>query len=161
MNLANKKGLRFKEEKEWDYQSIRKLLTNPVYKGERIFHSKGEPIIRRVPEIQIVSDSTWDSVQRRIKEIGVRKVLGASMSSIVSLLSRHFIKLVLIANAIAWPLAWFTINKWMEGYAYRLPMSWWVFILAGFMALVIALATVSLLAMKAAAANPVTSLRSE
>jgi site-specific DNA recombinase len=69
VNLANKKGLRFKEEKEWDYQSIRKLLTNPVYKGERIFHSKGEPIIRRVPEIQIVSDSTWDSVQRRIKEI--------------------------------------------------------------------------------------------
>ena len=101
------------------------------------------------------------SAERRIKEIGVRKVLGASMSSIVSLLSRHFIKLVLIANAIAWPLAWFTINQWMEGYAYRLPMSWWVFILAGFMALVIALATVSLLAMKAAAANPVTSLRSE
>jgi len=101
------------------------------------------------------------SAERRIKEIGVRKVLGASMSSIVTLLSTHFIKLVLIANGIAWPLAWFTINKWMEGYAYRLPMSWWVFLLAGFMALIIALATVSLLAMKAAAANPVTSLRSE
>ena len=83
------------------------------------------------------------------------------MSSIVSLLSGHFIKLVLIANAIAWPLAWFTVNKWMEDYAYRLPISWWVFILSGMIALIIALATVSLLAMKAAAANPVTSLRSE
>jgi putative ABC transport system permease protein len=101
------------------------------------------------------------SAERRIKEIGVRKVLGASMSSIVSLLSTHFLKLVLIANAIAWPIAWFTVNKWMEDYAYRLPMSWWVFILAGMIALIIALATVSLLAMKAAAANPVTSLRSE
>ncbi len=101
------------------------------------------------------------SAERRIKEIGVRKVLGASMSSIVSLLSTHFLKLVLVANAIAWPLAWFTVNKWMEDYAYRLPMSWWVFILSGMIALIIALTTVSLLAMKAAAANPVTSLRSE
>jgi len=101
------------------------------------------------------------SAERRIKEIGVRKVLGASMSSIVSLLSRHFIKLVLIANAIAWPLAWFSVNHWMQDYAYRLPMSWWVFVLAGVAALAIALATVSLLAMKAAAANPVESLRTE
>ena len=101
------------------------------------------------------------SAERRIKEIGVRKVLGASMTSIVSLLSRHFIKLVIIANAIAWPLAWFTINRWMQDYAFRLPMSWWVFLLAGIIALIIALATVSLLAMRAARANPVESLRSE
>ena len=70
------------------------------------------------------------SAERRIKEIGVRKVLGASMASIVSLLSKHFIRLVLIANAIAWPLAWYTVNHWMQDYAYRLPMSWWVFFLA-------------------------------
>jgi putative ABC transport system permease protein len=101
------------------------------------------------------------SAERRIKEIGVRKVLGASSSSIVSLLSKHFIWLVLIANAIAWPLAWLTVNKWMQDYAYRVPMSWWVFALAGFIALGIALLTVSVLAMKAAMANPVTSLRSE
>jgi putative ABC transport system permease protein len=101
------------------------------------------------------------SAERRIKEIGVRKVLGASLSSIVSLLSRHFLRLVLIANAIAWPLAWYAVNKWMDGYAYRLPMSWWIFLVSGFIALVIALVTVSLLAMKAAMANPVTSLRSE
>jgi putative ABC transport system permease protein len=101
------------------------------------------------------------SAERRIKEIGVRKVLGASLTNIVSLLSVHFIRLVLIANAIAWPLAWFSIHKWMEDYAYRLPMSWWVFIAAGLAALLIALATVSLLALRAARANPVQSLRSE
>ena len=101
------------------------------------------------------------SAERRIKEIGVRKVLGASMTSIVTLLSKHFIKLVIIANAIAWPLAWFTVNRWMQDYAYRLEMSWWVFVLSGVAALAIALVTVSFLAMKAAAANPVESLRSE
>ena len=83
------------------------------------------------------------------------------MTSIVTLLSKHFIKLVIIANAIAWPLAWFSVNKWMQDYAYRLPMSWWVFVLAGVIALGIALITVSFLAMKAATANPVESLRTE
>jgi putative ABC transport system permease protein len=101
------------------------------------------------------------SAERRIKEIGVRKVLGASLSNIVSLLSVQFIRLVLIANAIAWPLAWFSVHKWMENYAFRLPMSWWVFFVAGLAALLIALATVSLLALRAARANPVQSLRSE
>jgi putative ABC transport system permease protein len=101
------------------------------------------------------------SAERRIKEIGVRKVLGASVGSIVSLLSKHFIRLVLIANAIAWPLAWYAVNHWMQDYAFRLPMSWWVFGLAGLVAVVIAFTTVSLLGMKAAKANPVNSLRSE
>jgi putative ABC transport system permease protein len=101
------------------------------------------------------------SAERRIKEIGVRKVLGASTGSIVTLLSKHFIRLVLVANAIAWPMAWYAVNHWMQDYAYRLPMSWWVFFLAGLTAVVIALTTVSLLGMKAARANPVNSLRSE
>jgi putative ABC transport system permease protein len=101
------------------------------------------------------------SAERRIKEIGVRKVLGASIPNIVNLLSRHFIRLVLIANLIAWPLAWFTVKRWMQDYAYRIEISWWVFVLAGIVALVIALVTVSLLAAKAAMANPVESLRSE
>jgi putative ABC transport system permease protein len=101
------------------------------------------------------------SAERRIKEIGVRKILGASISSIVALLSIHFVRLVLIANAIAWPLAWYSVNHWMQDFAYRLPLSWWVFIISGFTALIIALTTVSLLAVKAANANPVISLRTE
>ncbi|HVY75413.1 MAG TPA: ABC transporter permease [Puia sp.] len=101
------------------------------------------------------------AAEKRVKEIGVRKVLGASVTDIITLLSRHFIKLVLIANAIAWPLAWLTVNRWMQDYAYRLPLSWWIFLLAGGIALAIALLTVSLLARKAAMANPVQSLRSE
>jgi len=101
------------------------------------------------------------SAERRIKEIGIRKVMGASINNIVLLLSRHFIRLVLIANLIAWPLAWWAIGRWLEDYAYRVTISWWVFLLAGVMALLIALVTVSLLAMKAALANPVKSLRSE
>ena len=101
------------------------------------------------------------SAEKRIKEIGVRKVLGASLSSIVGLLSRHFLLLVLIANIIAWPLAWIGVNRWLRDYAYRVSVSWWVFILAGVMALVIALATVSFLALKAGRANPIKSLRTE
>ncbi len=101
------------------------------------------------------------AAERRIKEIGVRKVLGASVGNIVNLLSRHFIGLVLIANLIAWPLAWFTVNRWMQDYAYRIAISWWVFALSGLIALIIALVTVSLLATKAAMANPVESLRTE
>ncbi len=101
------------------------------------------------------------SAERRIKEIGIRKVMGASINNIVLLLSRHFIGLVLIANLIAWPLAYWAISRWLEDYAYRVTISWWVFVLAAVAALFIALVTVSLLAAKAALANPVKSLRSE
>jgi putative ABC transport system permease protein len=101
------------------------------------------------------------SAERRIKEVGIRKVLGASVQSIVTLLSKHFIKLVLISNLIAWPLAWFALSKWLEGYAYRIQISWWIFILAGVAAMLIALITVSFMAIKAAAANPVKSLKTE
>lgn len=101
------------------------------------------------------------SAEKRTKEIGIRKVLGASVPNIVGILSTHFIKLVLIANLIAWPLAWLALNRWLQGYAYRIDISWWVFILAGLLALVIALGTVSILAIRAAVANPVKSLRSE
>jgi putative ABC transport system permease protein len=101
------------------------------------------------------------SAERRVKEIGVRKVLGASLADIVSLLSTHFLKLVVIANLIAWPLAGFAVNHWLRDYAYRVTISWWVFLVAGIVALLIALATVSLLAVRAALANPVDSLRTE
>jgi putative ABC transport system permease protein len=101
------------------------------------------------------------SAEKRIKEIGIRKVMGASVQSIVSLLSRHFVGLVLWSNLIAWPLAWFAIHRWLEDYAYRISISWWVFVLAAVLAMAIALVTVSILAFRAAVANPVDSLRVE
>jgi putative ABC transport system permease protein len=77
------------------------------------------------------------------------------------LLSRHFVRLVLLANLIAWPLAYLAMDRWLKDYAYRVPISWWVFLLAGILALGIALVTVSILALRAAVANPVKALRSE
>jgi len=99
--------------------------------------------------------------EQRTKEIGVRKVLGASVAGIVGLLSKDFIKLVLIANVVAWPVAYFAMNRWLQNFAYRLDLGWWVFALAGGLALVIALLTVSTQAIKAALANPVEALRYE
>jgi len=98
---------------------------------------------------------------QRTKEIGVRKVLGASVSNIVLLLSKDFVKLVLIAILFAAPAAWFILNNWLQNFAYRTVLSWWIFGLAGISAVIVALATISFQAIKAAASNPVKSLRSE
>lgn len=101
------------------------------------------------------------AAEQKIKEIGIRKVLGATVRHIVSLLSIDFIKMVVIASIIAFPIAWWAMNKWLQGFAYRISLSWWIFILAAGIALIIALLTVSYQAIKAAVANPVKSLRSE
>ncbi|MFZ1799216.1 MAG: FtsX-like permease family protein, partial [Chitinophagaceae bacterium] len=101
------------------------------------------------------------TAERRKKEIGVRKVLGASVKSVVTLLSKDFLKLVLLSTLIAFPVAWFGMDKWLEDFAYRISIGWSVFILAGCAALIIALFTISFQAIKAAIANPVKSLRSE
>jgi putative ABC transport system permease protein len=101
------------------------------------------------------------TVVRRTREIGIRKVLGASVSSVVRLLSREFLVLVLIAALIAFPLGWWAMNKWLQDFAYRIHIDWWVFPVAGIAALLIALLTVSFQAIKAALANPVKSLRTE
>ncbi len=98
---------------------------------------------------------------QRIKEVGIRKVLGASAGNIVYLFSREFIILIAIAFAIATPLAWITMSKWLQDYVYRINISWWVFAAGGLVAIFIALATISFQAIKAAIANPVKSLRTE
>ncbi|MBS1520305.1 MAG: ABC transporter permease [Bacteroidetes bacterium] len=99
--------------------------------------------------------------EQRSKEIGIRKVLGATVSNITALLSIDFVKLVFIAIAIATPIAWYGMNKWLQDFAYKVPLSWWIFVLSGVMAIAIALFTVSFQSIKAALTNPVKSLRSE
>jgi putative ABC transport system permease protein len=101
------------------------------------------------------------SISQRIKEIGVRKVLGASTGSIVGLLSRDFLKLVAIAALIAFPIAWYTMHSWLRDFAYRIAIQWWVFLVAGILAAGVALVTIGFQAIRAALANPVKSLRSE
>jgi ABC-type antimicrobial peptide transport system permease subunit len=100
-------------------------------------------------------------IGRRRKEIGVRKVLGASVTGITGLLSKEFLRLVALAFLIATPIAWFYLNKWLADFPYRITLSWWVFPLAGVTALVIALGTISILTIRASLANPVKSLRTE
>ncbi|GAI06002.1 unnamed protein product, partial [marine sediment metagenome] len=99
--------------------------------------------------------------EQRTKEIGIRKVLGASESGIAVLLSKQFIKWVLIANIFAWPAAYFVMNKWLQSFAYRINIGVWMFVVSAVFAVGIALITVSYQAFKAARANPVDSLRFE
>ncbi len=104
---------------------------------------------------------TTFTAERRTKEIGIRKVLGADITSLVSLLSKDFLKLVCIAFLIAAPIAWIVMNKWLQDFAYRIHISWWVFAAAAFGAILITVITISFQAIKAALANPVKSLRTE
>jgi len=101
------------------------------------------------------------TAERRTKEIGMRKVLGATVAGIAALLSKDFLKLVLISLCIAFPVAWWMMHEWLQSYEYRITIQWWVFMLAAFIAVLIALMTVSFHAIKAAVANPVKSLRAE
>lgn len=101
------------------------------------------------------------TAEQRTKEIGIRKVLGASIMSIISLLSKDFLQLVLIAACIASPLGWYATNQWLQGFAYRTEIPWWIFLIACVLAIIIALTTVAGQSFRAARANPVESLRSE
>jgi ABC-type antimicrobial peptide transport system permease subunit len=101
------------------------------------------------------------TAEQRLKEIGIRKVLGASVGSLFALLSSEFLILVIIALLIATPVAWYGMNAWLQDFAYHAPIQWWIFALSGGLILLIALATVSFQAIKAALVNPIKSLRSE
>ncbi|GGA98087.1 ABC transporter permease [Puia dinghuensis] len=101
------------------------------------------------------------AAEQRMKEIGIRKVLGARVGTIVGLLSKDFARLVFIASLIAFPLSWWAMNQWLQSFAYRIGISWWIFVAAGMAALLIALVTVSFQTIRAAVANPVRALRSE
>jgi ABC-type antimicrobial peptide transport system permease subunit len=99
--------------------------------------------------------------ENRIKEIGVRKVLGASVTGITTLLSKDFLKLVMISFLVACPVAWWMMHTWLQNYPYRVTIQWQVFVFAGFLSLIISLLTVSYQSIRAAIANPVKSLRTE
>jgi putative ABC transport system permease protein len=101
------------------------------------------------------------AAEQRTREIGIRKVLGASVRNLAGLLSKDFFRLVMLSVLFAFPLAWWLMNKWLQNFAYRLPIGWWVFAAAGLGALLVALLTVSALAIRAALANPTQSLRTE
>jgi putative ABC transport system permease protein len=100
-------------------------------------------------------------MQKRTKEIGIRKVNGAKVSEVMTMLNRDFVRWVIIAFFIATPAAWFVMHKWLENFAYKTNLSWWIFALAGLLALGIALFTVSFQSWKAATKNPIESLRYE
>ena len=101
------------------------------------------------------------TAERRTKEIGIRKVLGATVGGITTLLSKDFLKLIFVSFLIAFPLAWYFMSRWLMDFAYRIQLNWLVFLAAGLLALFIALVTISFQAVRAAIANPVRSLRSE
>jgi len=136
---------------------------NQLYRSERNFHI----IFSAMTSLALIIACLGlfglvaFTAEQRTKEIGIRKVLGASVANITALLSGDFLKLVALANLIAWPVAFYAMNKWLQNFAYRIEIGWWVFALAGGLALVIALLTVSLQAIRAALANPVDSLRYE
>jgi putative ABC transport system permease protein len=101
------------------------------------------------------------TAQQRTKEIGIRKVMGAEVHNIVTLLSKDFIKLVIVSILVATPISWYAMNEWLEGFAYRMAVQPWIFVLAGLVALIIAVLTISYQSLRSATMNPVSSLRSE
>ena len=146
----------------FDYSFVDERF-NAQYKNDQLFGKifalfSGFAIF--IASLGLLGLSLFATIQRT-KEIGVRKVLGASVSNIVFLLSKDFIKLVVIAFIVAAPVAWYIMHRWLQDFAYRITISWWIFIVAGLSAVFVALATISFQSIKAAVANPVKSLRME
>jgi putative ABC transport system permease protein len=136
---------------------------NEQYKNDQLFgkvFGRFAVFAILVASLGLLGLSLFSTFQRT-KEIGVRKVLGASVSSIVILLSKDFIRLVIIAFLVASPLTWYIMHNWLQDFAYRIQINWWIFFIAGILAILIALATISFQALRAATTNPVRSLRME
>jgi hypothetical protein len=152
------------------YTVTKNLITNflmmsiaKFYK-KRAGHRQPAQLEYRPCHFYKLSRASWTSDiynNTKNKEIGVRKVLGASVSQIVSLLSRDFLGLVCWLFAIAAPLAWWAMNKWLQDFAYRTTFSWWIFAISGALMLIVALMTLSIQTIRSAVANPVNSLRTE
>jgi putative ABC transport system permease protein len=171
INTANIKGLISQIENKWktivpgqpfSYSFMDEQFSN-IYKAEQRISQIS--VSFAVLAILIACLGLFGLVtyaaEQRIKEIGIRKVLGASVVNLVGMLSKDFLNLVIISALIAFPIAWWAMNRWLQDFAYRITISWWVFAIAGIAAAVIALVTVSFQAIKAALANPVKSLRTE
>ncbi len=153
---------RFDQNQQMDFIFLDDMVETH-YRSDRVFHSVagiGAALSILIACMGLFGLASFAVVQRT-KEIGIRKVLGATVASIINLLSKEFVKLVLVANLIAWPVAWFAMNKWLQNFAYRVEIRWWVLGLAGGLAFFIALLTVSTHAIKAALANPIEALRYE
>jgi putative ABC transport system permease protein len=162
ISMAEKKFKEFYTTQPFEYNFLDDTL-NSMYKsetrlGEILEYFSALAIL--IASLGIVGLSIY-SIQQRTKEIGIRKVLGANTTDVVAELSKNFLRPVFIAAIIATPVAWWTMNNWLQGFAYRIGISWWIFFAAGLLAVLIALITVSFQSIKAAIANPVKSLRTE
>ena len=162
VNTISNKWKQIAPDRPFDYffldEAIARQYTSEVNFGKLFLCFSGFTIF--ISCLGLYGLALFSTVQRK-KEIGIRKVLGANVTSIISLLSKDFIKLIITAFVIASPVAWFAMNKWLQGFAYRINISWWAFVLAGFISLGIALFTLSFHSIKAAIANPVKSLKTE
>ena len=153
---------RFDQNQQMDFMFLDDMVETH-YRSDRVFHSIagiGAALSILIACMGLFGLTSF-AVAQRTKEIGIRKILGASVSQIISLLSSDFLKLVLVANLIAWPVTWVVMNEWLQNFAYRIEISLLIFILAGGLALVIVLLTVSAQAINAARKNPVEALHYE
>ena len=149
-------------DKKWEYvffdESIARLYDKEEKTARIVNIAMGIAVF--ISCLGLFGLATWVAEQRT-KEIGIRKVLGATVTDVVAMLSKDFVWLVGIAIVLASPVAWYFMHKWLQDFAYRVPISWWIYALAGIGAIGIALLTVSFQAIRAARANPVNSLRAE
>lgn len=152
----------FSAERPFDYSFLDETFAK-LYSSERRFQKVFVSLVIlgiAIACLGLLGLSTF-AAQQRVKEIGIRKVLGVSVTNVVRLLSKDFIKLIIIAFVFAFPIAFYAASRWLQDFAYRIDIKWWIFPLAGVIAILIALLTISFQAIKAATANPVRSLRTE